>query len=1338
MKRGTRVGQAYVALTVDGDNINQQITDEFEDVNYDQLGRNAKGHIVKGFNNAKAGELAKGVEKEVDSVSKQMDKAVKNIETAVKNSDAISTGIRRQLDDALKKGDLDGTMRAVGRKIGVRVGDGFDDEIGAAVVNSLRDAMEEMARNKDKDFDLTATLRDTTIAMPSDTFERMAADARRNVDEMRTQLDRQNTEIAKSYRANADLADRFAEERVRLQQRSNAAILKSDDDLVRQQQVLMDRLTRENERSITERISAMQREQQTYLNDETKRQASVQRMLETANKNRQKFAEQNAATEERMADLGAKEYERAWNEAYKEQHRRESELWKVRNASAKAHAAYLAQLNRGTIDERGNTISRLGNGRDDVDMSRTIGRMFGAGSRNNGLNLIGKSLGGIIGLFSKVTKGASKMASTFMEGFNELGQGAKFGEKVMSGFSKVGAEGGGAMSKLAASGPAAAAAIAIVIVAMSVLVSIVGALLAILTALVSTIASALVGASLVGVAALGALGAAAGLAVLAFTSLTDAQSKMLKDAFTPIKESFTGLGQIIATGMMSASNNFSTWSTNIQAALTPLIPLAQRMGTAFGQAGNILTASFSGPGFKNLSASLATWLPGIVTKLSSALGGFLNGLAGMLAAIMPMVDRFAGYLNNVATRFSTWANSAKGQNSIVDFVNRAVESLKSLLNFTREFFGAIFDLLFNPQVQATGNSIFDSMARSFANLRETIANAAANGDLQQWMDDGIRFGSALWDVIKGLGDVFEALYDSGVIDGVSDAMEWFAKLLEYTAEIIDPFIKGIGSTFDTLDTLVSKLDGASGAVEGLADKLGWLVNHMPNLLTLGKGLGAINGMVSGDDSVIDKLGGSSGGGTGSGGGSGQSRSFNFDFKFPDIRDIGHSALSATSKDNGGYKSTQWVNPYTAYAESLMSSSPSIVKQIKDTMKKIASDIGTAMKEATKAEGFKAANDAMHNLAISVKDQGKALLDAARQDIDSAAQALSSASSQAAADKALARVRKAQAAYTKAQTAWKRIYATSKLIQKQGKLTMTNVYALVAGEAVRNATLADYASARLRISDKIEAANQKLADAVVLRDDYKKSITDATKAFGDITTAQAQIINGVEQKLTANDITTNLQQRLDKIKRFQWDLQLLLASGLSKSAYKQLVDAGVEQGGAYASALLAGGVGSIQQANSLVSQIDSRSAALGTQAAEQMYQAGVNAAKGLVAGLESQAKQLDAAATRLGNSIANAVKKSLGIHSPSRVLIGMMDQVGDGAVIGLDNQSSKVSAAAGRFSDNIAVSPEVASWAAQQGGSATVSGNGDGSKFRDLIVHTPTEDPVAVAHEVLNEVTGRLL
>lgn len=128
----------------------------------------------------------------------------------------------------------------------------------------------------------------------------------------------------------------------------------------------------------------------------------------------------------------------------------------------------------------------------------------------------------------------------------------------------------------------------------------------------------------------------------------------------------------------------------------------------------------------------------------------------------------------------------------------------------------------------------------------------------------------------------------------------------------------------------------------------------------------------------------------------------------------------------------------------------------------------------------------------------------------------------------------------------------------------------------------------------------------------------------------------------------------------------------------------------------------------------------------------------MAGLEQTSDRIDAAAARLGRRIAASIKRSLGIRSPSTVMRRMMGDVGSGVVLGLADQESRVEVASGSLARRIMVSPEVATYASRQR-AAGVSGNEEPDRggFRDLIVHTPTEDPAAVAHEVLNEVTGRL-
>lgn len=958
----------------------------------------------------------------------------------------------------------------------------------------------------------------------------------------------------------------------------------------------------------------------------------------------------------------------------------------------------------------GNRDGGRSSGGRDTSRGDRLGSLFGAGSRNNFLNTFGKSVGGIINLMESAKNSLGSL-------FNAMKSGEGIGKGLTS-----------SITSLGAALPSAAAAAAALSVALALMVSVGGALLGIVTALTSTIASGLVGALAVSGGLLGAVAVAGGLAAVAFTSMTDAQKKLLSDAFRPLKAELTGIGQLMLNEMVPS---FAIWSSNLQEALYLLAPLAQVMGSAFAEAGEILTASLSGPGFQMLTQQLGVFLPSIVTRLSGALGQFLNGTASLFSALLPYVNQFAGYLEKVATRFANWAASAQGQNQIEDFVDRALVSLQSLMNFVGEFAGFIADVLFSPEAQNAGNTLFDDLTDAFEGFRKAIAD----GRLEQWFADAIEFAEALGDVMVGLGDAFAALYDSGVITAIAKTLTFLGDAFSLISDLSAPTINLFGVDLpNVLAAVIAPLTLVTKSISGIGDAVGWVMEKLgresDNLGGIIQGL--VNRTIQLND--LSKAVGQAAAAGASGFGSPQ---------VPNMSDIiksGTTALNSTSTKNGGYKApsspAKYNNPYTALANSLIKDGPTVAQQIRKAIQTVNKQVQVALAEAARSLSGTGTRDALRAAGASLMSQGADAVQSAQSALNSAAQRLASASSAKEARRALAEVKRAQQDLIKAQAAQSRINSAAKLLNQSAVLNSTNINRLVEGLKVSNASLADFARAREILATKIEAAQQKVADAIALRNDYTKQITDATRAFGALTTAQASTINGIEQALTATDITTNLQDRLDKIKTFQSNLRLLLAQGLSESAYKQILDAGVDGGSAYAAALVAGGSGAVSQVNSLVSQIDSAAASLGATAGTRMYQAGVDAAKGLLAGLQSIDKQLATASAKLGATIANAIKKSLGISSPARVMIDMMDNVGDGTVIGLGNQHNKVGAAASALAGQIPIAASLGARYAADGVNTTAA-SAQGGDQHHWHITTPTEDPKAVAQEMINEMTGRL-
>lgn len=1020
------------------------------------------------------------------------------------------------------------------------------------------------------------------------------------------------------------------------------------------------------------------------------------------------------------------------------------------NASRLAAAELEKQLIR-TIAAEEKSQGVSGNGRDKDRLGTNIGVMFGAGSRNNFLNTFGKSLGGIVNLLDGARKAGSVMFSAFKTGFDNVSQGASFAQKALGGFSQMGvaagATGGKVFAGLVASAPAAVAAILAVVVGLSVLVTILSALIGIVAALAATITSALVGSLLVLGGAVGALVAAGGLLTAAFMSMTEAQKTLIKDAFQPLKAEMTGIGQIIMEDLVPA---FATWSANLQQALMLAVPVAEVMGSAFAEAGNSLTAAFAGPGFQAFALALGTYLPNIVTRMSLALGSFLNGTTAMFAAIMPYVSQFADYLARVAEEFSVWANSAGGQNAIVDFTDRALESLRSLWDFLGQLGGLLADVLFSPSGQTAGNNMFDGLTDAVARFRDYISD----GGLEKWFADAEKFASALGSTMEGLGRIFDALNSSGVLGLVVGSLEGLAWIMNLLDKISGPISQAFEMALGgAMIAILGPIGLVVAGLKNLVKVSNWALDQLNKIpgVSIGEGGGGGDAFAGSRKTLQDAIGQKNV--AGSDRAMARRASTSLESSSPNTQqrviDRGNTALNQTYKSDGGYvpdpvkpkiEVAKYINPYKEWARSLIEQSPTIKVQIRKALWALNRAFSEGLGEATKATDAASVISTMKGMADKIKDSGQDIVDNARSALNSAANTLAGATSKKDAAAALKNVKAAQKDMKAAIQNQKNLDKAAAIVEAQSLVRGSVVSNLVNGFAQTTATLAEYAEARGKVAEMIESANRALADAISMRDTFNKQVADGVRSFGGLMTAQAQTLNGVAQALTAKDVTDNLQDRLTRIQKFNADLRVLLSQGLSNAAYKQLLEGGVENGAAYVEAMVAGGSGAINTVNGLVSEIDKAANALGSESSSRLYQAGVDAAQGLVDGLNSLSGQLDSAAARLGDSIAASLKRSLGIASPSKVIYDMMDHVGDGAEGGLDNQHRKVGAASDRLAAMIAPSPEVARYAASQGQSpyvSGVSGNNDDPRFRDLIVQTPTENPEAVAMEVLNEVVGRL-
>lgn len=174
----------------------------------------------------------------------------------------------------------------------------------------------------------------------------------------------------------------------------------------------------------------------------------------------------------------------------------------------------------------------------------------------------------------------------------------------------------------------------------------------------------------------------------------------------------------------------------------------------------------------------------------------------------------------------------------------------------------------------------------------------------------------------------------------------------------------------------------------------------------------------------------------------------------------------------------------------------------------------------------------------------------------------------------------------------------------------------------------------KAKDKVTELSQK-RDSIrgKLNDEF--SIGDAMKNTSPFSAVTVQGIQGA-----ANSV-------LARIRTFAGKLNKLRAMGYSGAVLEEIAGLGSVEGMVAADALLKGSKADVKNLNGVYGAIDSASKAAGTYVTDAMYKGGINAANGLVKGLQSQEKAIEQQMLKIGLGMERELKKALGIRSPSR-------------------------------------------------------------------------------------------
>ncbi|MFF1650129.1 hypothetical protein [Streptomyces sp. NPDC058240] len=257
---------------------------------------------------------------------------------------------------------------------------------------------------------------------------------------------------------------------------------------------------------------------------------------------------------------------------------------------------------------------------------------------------------------------------------------------------------------------------------------------------------------------------------------------------------------------------------------------------------------------------------------------------------------------------------------------------------------------------------------------------------------------------------------------------------------------------------------------------------------------------------------------------------------------------------------------------------------------------------------------------------------------------------------------------------------------------------------------------------------KLQKLATKRDVLAQKIAGAKKNAADWTAGAREDASlsglGIEEgKVTAGTIQAGLAEKLAKIKQFTNYIKILGQRGLAKSMLKQILNMGPEQGYAYASALAGASNSTLKSINSLQYSINSTTDKLGKTGADVMYDSGKQAGKGFLTGLTSQQKAIEDQMVKIAKGMQKAIKKALGIKSPSRVMAELGRYSTEGLAVGLTERMPVLDRALGAVTDRVASAQPVI------GRPAVVSGRGGAQPVQIQIDVHGAMDPVAVGREI---------
>lgn len=370
----------------------------------------------------------------------------------------------------------------------------------------------------------------------------------------------------------------------------------------------------------------------------------------------------------------------------------------------------------------------------------------------------------------------------FLAGFSQGAKGTPLIGTLLSGLTEVG-------SLLGSLGiPGAVGGLAAILPVIGVLVIVVP----LLTSAVFALGGALL--SLLGVAGplpalLAGLLAAVIPLVIAFQGFGDVIAAIASGDVDKINEAMKKLtpsARGVAKELQALMPFFKTLKADVQEAFfSRIVGALTRLLTAAGPtlSGGLQNVAFALGGLFNELAKFAA-SPAVVAFLGNLFqaitdgivaGGptiitFLMAMVTLANAGLPLVATLLGQIGGAVTAFSNWATGAAKDGSFQKWVEEAFQTLGSILNIGKEFFGLLVDMF--ALTDDSGQQFLDDVAEAIGKLREFFQSPEGKEFIENMIVLAEDFGDILiW--LVGLFAGWISLFAKAIelADDLGDALE---------------------------------------------------------------------------------------------------------------------------------------------------------------------------------------------------------------------------------------------------------------------------------------------------------------------------------------------------------------------------------------------------------------------------------------------------------------------------------------------------------------------------------------------------------------------------------------